>query len=85
MKVVMIMFNKLVVIEPINMLPSYKEKLSEYAKEVIFYDDIPTDDYKFKFMQRTLFISCCIPDELENEITKYCKFPLCKRQQKRHP
>jgi lactate dehydrogenase-like 2-hydroxyacid dehydrogenase len=38
------MFNKLVVIEPINMLPSYKEKLSEYAKEVIFYDDIPTDD-----------------------------------------
>lgn len=40
----MIMFNKLVVIEPINMLPSYKEKLSEYAKEVIFYDDIPTDD-----------------------------------------
>ena len=26
-------------------------------------------------MKRILFLSCCIPDELENEITKYCKFP----------
>ena len=25
-------------------------------------------------MGRLLFISCCIPDELESEITKYCKF-----------
>ena len=44
MKVVIVMFNKLVVIEPINMLSSYKEKLSKYAKEVIFYDDIPESD-----------------------------------------
>lgn len=26
-------------------------------------------------MKRILFISCCIPDELELEITKYCKRP----------
>ena len=26
-------------------------------------------------MKRILFLSCCIPNELENEITKYCKFP----------
>lgn len=26
-------------------------------------------------MKRILFISCCIPDELEHEIIKYCKYP----------
>lgn len=26
-------------------------------------------------MKRILFLSCCIPDEIECEITKYCKYP----------
>lgn len=26
-------------------------------------------------MKRILFISCCIPDELEHEIIKFCKYP----------
>ena len=38
------MFNKLVVIEPINMLDIHKAKLKDIAREVIFYDDIPGDD-----------------------------------------
>ena len=38
------MFKKLVIIEPINMLPMHVEKLNEIAEEVIYYKDIPTDD-----------------------------------------
>lgn len=38
------MFNKLVVIEPINVLDYHKEKLKEIAKQVILYDDIPLND-----------------------------------------
>ena len=38
------MFKKLVIIEPINMLPMHVEKLNEIAKEVIYYKDIPTND-----------------------------------------
>ena len=36
------MFKKLVIIEPINMLPMHVEKLNEIAKEVIYYKDIPS-------------------------------------------
>ncbi len=35
------MFNKLVVIEPVNLTKKCKEELKNYAKEVILYDDIP--------------------------------------------
>ena len=38
------MFKKLVIIEPINMLPMHVEKLNEIAKEVIYYKDIPSND-----------------------------------------
>ena len=38
------MFNKLVAIEPVSLIPSAEEKLKEYAKEVILYGDIPQDD-----------------------------------------
>ena len=38
------MFKKLVIIEPINMLPKHVEKLNEIAKEVIYYKDIPNSD-----------------------------------------
>ena len=38
------MFNKIVVIEPINILEFHKNKLKELAKEVIFYNDIPLND-----------------------------------------
>ena len=38
------MFNKLVVIEPINVLEFHKEKLKKIAKQVVFYDDIPLND-----------------------------------------
>ena len=38
------MFNKLVIIETINVLPTHIEKLNEIAKEVIYYKDLPTND-----------------------------------------
>lgn len=38
------MFNKLVIIEPINMLNMHVDELNKYAKEVIYYKDIPTND-----------------------------------------
>ena len=38
------MFNKLVAIEPVSLIPSAEEKLHDYAKEVIMYGDIPADD-----------------------------------------
>ncbi len=38
------MFKKLVIIEPINMLPMHVEKLNEIAKEVVYYKDIPSND-----------------------------------------
>ena len=38
------MFNKLVAIEPVSLIPSAEEKLHTYAKEVVMYGDIPTND-----------------------------------------
>jgi lactate dehydrogenase-like 2-hydroxyacid dehydrogenase len=38
------MFKKLVIIEPINMLPMHIEKLNEIAEQVIYFKDIPTND-----------------------------------------
>ena len=38
------MFNKLVAIEPVSLIPSAEEKLHTYAKEVVLYRDIPSDD-----------------------------------------
>lgn len=38
------MFNKLVIIEPINMLDIHVKKLSEISKEVIYYKDRPEND-----------------------------------------
>jgi len=38
------MFNKLVAIEPVSLIPSAEEKLRDYAKEVVLYDDIPAND-----------------------------------------
>lgn len=38
------MFKKLVIIEPINMLPMHIEKLKELTNEFIYYKDIPTTD-----------------------------------------
>ncbi|MDD2512086.1 MAG: NAD(P)-dependent oxidoreductase [Proteiniphilum sp.] len=38
------MFQKLVAIEPVSLIPSTEKKLHAYAKEVILYPDIPTDD-----------------------------------------
>jgi len=37
------MFRKLVAIEPLNLIPSAEEKLHTFAKEVIMYQDIPSD------------------------------------------
>ena len=39
-----IMFNKLVMIEPINIFDIHKKQLNNYAKEVIEYKDIPEND-----------------------------------------
>ena len=38
------MFRKLVVIEPINLIPSAEEKLKKYAHELVMYSDIPASD-----------------------------------------
>jgi phosphoglycerate dehydrogenase-like enzyme len=38
------MFKKLVAIEPVNLIPSAKQKLHNYAKEVVLFDDVPKDD-----------------------------------------
>ncbi len=38
------MFEKLVAIEPVNLVPSALQKLHEYAKEVVLYEDIPSGD-----------------------------------------
>ena len=38
------MFNKLVAIEPVSLIPSAEEALHQYAKEVVLYRDIPADD-----------------------------------------
>ena len=38
------MFEKLVAIEPVSLIPSAEEKLQDYAKEVMLYRDIPADD-----------------------------------------
>ncbi|NDV65901.1 NAD(P)-dependent oxidoreductase [Bacteroides sp. 224] len=38
------MFQKLVAIEPVSLIPSAEEALHTYAKEVVMYNDIPSDD-----------------------------------------
>ena len=38
------MFQKLVAIEPVSLIPSAESALHTYAKEVIMFDDIPADD-----------------------------------------
>ena len=35
------MFEKLVVIEPVSLIPSAEQELSRYAKEVVLFEDIP--------------------------------------------
>lgn len=38
------MFQKLVAIEPVSLIPSAEKKLHSFAKEVILHEDIPADD-----------------------------------------
>ena len=38
------MFQKLVAIEPVSLIPSAEKELSQYAHEVVLFDDIPADD-----------------------------------------
>lgn len=38
------MFEKLVAIEPVSLIPSAEEKLHDYAREVVLYRDVPADD-----------------------------------------
>lgn len=38
------MFQKLVAIEPVSLMPSAEKELYSYAKEVVMYDDIPASD-----------------------------------------
>ena len=35
------MFEKLVAIEPVSLIPSAEEELHRYAKEVVLYRDVP--------------------------------------------
>ncbi len=43
------MFNKLVAIEPVSLIPSAEKALHSFAKEVIMYQDIPTGDEEIAF------------------------------------
>ena len=38
------MFEKLVAIEPVSLIPAAEAKLHDYAKEVVLFRDIPADD-----------------------------------------
>lgn len=38
------MFNKLVAIEPVSLIPSAEKELHDYANEVVMYNDIPKDN-----------------------------------------
>lgn len=38
------MFQKLVAIEPVSLIPFAEKELFQYAKEVVLFDDIPADD-----------------------------------------
>lgn len=38
------MFEKLVAIEPVSLVEEAEKELSRYAREVVLYDDIPSDD-----------------------------------------
>ena len=38
------MFQKLVAIEPVSLIPSAEKELSKYAKEVVLFDDVPADN-----------------------------------------
>ena len=38
------MFNKLVAIEPVSLVPAAEEALHQYAREVVLYRDIPADE-----------------------------------------
>lgn len=38
------MFNKIVAIEPVSLVPEAVEKLKNYGKEIILYDDLPQTD-----------------------------------------
>lgn len=40
------MFQKLVAIEPVSLIPSAEKELQTFAKEVVMYPDIPSDDYE---------------------------------------
>lgn len=38
------MFEKLVAIEPVSLIPPAEEELKKYAKEVVLYEDVPEDE-----------------------------------------
>ena len=40
------MFEKLVAIEPVSLIPAAEAKLHDYAKEVVLFRDVPADDEK---------------------------------------
>lgn len=40
------MFNKIVIIEPINVFPVHLEKIKALGKETICFNDIPLDDHE---------------------------------------
>lgn len=43
------MFQKLVAIEPVSLIPSAEKALYSFAKEVVMYQDIPADDNEVAF------------------------------------
>ena len=38
------MFEKLVAIEPVGLVPEAEKELHTYAREIVMFDGVPTDD-----------------------------------------
>lgn len=52
------MFEKLVAIEPVSLIPSAEEELHRYAKEVVLYRDVPGSDAEWCAASETP-MPCC--------------------------
>lgn len=67
------MFKKLVAIEPVNLIPAAQEELKEYAREVIFYEDIPESKEEIvKRMQDTDGVLVSYTSQIGRDILEQC-------------
>ena len=68
------MFNKLIAIEPVGLVQNAKKQLHNFAKEVILYNDIPTDaDEICKRIGNAEAVLLSYTTTLTKEILQQCK------------